>query len=97
MITEDFHNELYGFIQAKAVSENTDNGKEEDFDKYLMLKGVEKDKKWVRIYKGSAQPAQDRTLPTYIRNFIHHPENDKNIKYTDKELKASIEKLISLV
>jgi hypothetical protein len=60
------------------------------------LKGIAKDKEWIAVRQGMAQP-KDRTLPTYIRNFIHHPENDKNIKYTEEELKTSIEKLIPLV
>jgi len=97
LITEDFHNELYGFIQAKAVCESIDNEKEEDFDKYLVSKGIAKSKKWIAVRQGTTQPAKDRTLPTYIRNFIHHPENDKNAKYTEDELKNSITSLIKLL
>ncbi|MDR2251504.1 MAG: ATP-binding protein [Endomicrobium sp.] len=95
-ITEDFHNELYGFIQAKAVSEDIENEKEEQFDNYLCKKGIVKDKKWIAVRQGKTDE-KCRTLPTYIRNFIHHPENDKNEKYTDEELKNSIKKLIDLI
>ena len=41
--------------------------------------------------KGAPQPEKDRTLPTYIRNFIHHPENTQNTRYTFEQLKESIE------
>lgn len=36
------------------------------------------------------------SLPTYIRHSIHHPENTKNKKFTEKELKKSIELLRGL-
>ncbi|MDR1848218.1 MAG: ATP-binding protein [Bacteroidales bacterium] len=91
-ITEEYHNELYGFIQAKAVDDNAENEKEEGFEKYLVAgNDVAKTKKWIRLKGGVAQPARDVTLPTYIRNFIHHPENKQNTKYTSDELKQSIE------
>jgi predicted ATP-dependent endonuclease of OLD family len=94
VITEEFHNELYGFIQAKAVEEDSKNEKQENFDEYICSKDkdIKKNKKW----RKGTQSEKDTTLPTYIRNFIHHPENDKNEKYTEEELKNSIEKLISL-
>jgi hypothetical protein len=95
LTTEDFHNELYGFVQAKAVLKDPKYEKEE-FDKYLVLKGIVKDKKWIAVRQGEIQEAKFRTLPTYIRNFIHHPENDKNVKYTDEQLKISIKKLLTL-
>ncbi len=39
----------------------------------------------------------DTTLPTKIRNIIHHPENTNNTIFTETELKSSIEFLISLL
>ena len=48
---------------------------------------------WIRIYKGVAQPAIQMTPETYIRNFIHHPENGQNQKYSNQELKDSINEM----
>ncbi|MFA6405854.1 MAG: AAA family ATPase [Candidatus Paceibacterota bacterium] len=97
VLSVEFHNELYGFVQAKAILVDPDNEKEENFDQYLVSKGIVKNKKWIPFRGGTAQPAKDRTLPTYIRNFIHHPENEQNLKYSDDELKTSTESLILLL
>lgn len=97
VLSVEFHNELYGFAQAKAIIENIENEKEENFDQYLVAKGIARNKKWIPFRNGAAQTEKDRTLPTYIRNIIHHPENDYNVKFTDQELKTSIESLIPLL
>lgn len=42
---------------------------------------------------------EDITLPTFIRNKTHHPENVtmQSAEFSDKELKDSIGELIKLV
>lgn len=97
VVSIEFHNELYGFVQAKAINDNADNEKEINFENYLVSKGVQKTKKWKKLKNGVVQPEQDATLPTYIRNFIHHPENTNNVKYTQAELEDSIKTLIPLL
>jgi predicted ATP-dependent endonuclease of OLD family len=95
LITEDFHNELYSFVQAKAILEDEKYCYLKKFDNYITSKdnSIKKDKKYEEL-KGKNHSV---TLPTYIRNLIHHPENDKNAKYTNEELETSIEKLILLL
>lgn len=97
VLSVEFHNELYGFLQAKAILDDLENEKEENFDRYLVSRGVARNKKWTPFRGGVTQSEKDRTLPTYIRNFIHHPENEHNLKYSDEELKTSIKSLISLL
>ena len=96
--TIEFHNELYGFLQAKAIDDDENNYYEENFDSYLQSKGLDKYKsKWIRLKKeGSTEPC-DRTTQTYIRNSIHHPENTSNDKYSNEELKQSIKEMITLL
>ena len=96
-ISEEFHNELYGYLQAKAIEEDTNNERENPFDEWLVAKGCNKSKDWIRIKDGIPKPAEKKTLQTYIRNLIHHPENKNNSKYTKEELKNSIEKMISII
>jgi predicted ATP-dependent endonuclease of OLD family len=96
VLSVEFHNELYGFIQAKAIIEDEKNYFEDQFEQYLVSKNILQDQDYIRLKKDGATENQKRTLPTKIRNIIHHPENTHNVKYTDTELKISIEKLISL-
>lgn len=85
MPTVEFHNELYGHLQAKhnlARSENVDN--------FLLTKGIPSDHTWVHAGKSHAV-----SECTYVRHCIHHPENTSNTPYAESELDASIKKLIS--
>ena len=95
--TVDFHNELYGFLQSKAIDEDEENSRERHFDQWLNSKGIEANKQWIKEIRGVAQAPQNRTLQTFIRNSIHHPENEHNEKYTNEELKLSIQQMIDLL
>ena len=96
VLSVEFHNELYGFIQAKAIMEDEKNYHEEDFEKYLVNNEIVQDQTYIRLKKDGTTETQTRTLPTKIRNVIHHPENTYNKKYSDEEIKRSIEQLIVL-
>ena len=95
--TVEYHNELYGYIQSKAIEENESNGGERQFDNWLVGKGLPQSKSWVREINGNSQELQPKTLQTYIRNMIHHPENKKNEKYTDGEIEKSIREMETLI
>lgn len=96
-ITEEYHNELYGYIQSKAIDENQDNTQEKYFDTWLSSKGCALQKVWVRIKKDGTTLPCDVTLQTYIRNCIHHPENTNNAPYTEDELKSSVQKMADVI
>ena len=100
VLSVEFHNELYGFIQAKATLEDDKYCKSKYFDEYLFDKSneiIKIDQKYKHLKPDRTILEYDTTLPTKIRNIIHHPENEHNEKYTDEELKISIESLISLL
>jgi len=97
LLTVEFHNELYGFVQAKATTIDLNNYTEEIFDNYLVSKKITKSKTWIRENKDGTTTTLPRTLQTYIRNYIHHPENTRNVIYTVMELKKSIEELLTLL
>lgn len=97
VLSVEFHNELYGFLQAKAIDEDRNNYYEDKFDQWLMDKGFTADKNYIKLKKDGTTKSDKRTLPTYIRNLIHHPENNRNENYTDEELKSSTEKMIELL
>jgi len=89
--SEEYHNELYGYIQEirQAYRQN-------EMEAYLTQRQLIQNKNWIKISGGNAQTPVNVTLPTYIRNSIHHPENTLNTKYTLEELTESTEKLYNL-
>lgn len=97
MVSIEYHNELYGYLQAEAISEDVNNGKESYFERWLIGKGLSQTKSWIRIKNGRPQQSQPSTLQTYIRNMIHHPENKENLEFSVEELRRSIEEMVSIV
>lgn len=93
----EYHNELYGYLQTRAMDEDNDNIYEKHFDPWLQNKGCSSMKSWTRIKKGGTNETCNVTIQTYIRNFIHHPENTNNAKFSNTELQSSIEKMIEIV
>ena len=52
------------------------------------LNSIQKDKKWINELKNITEEV---SLSKYVRHSIHHPENTSNKKFTDSELKKSID------
>lgn len=87
--SSDYHNELYSKLHQNYQDEDPADDKREgimNFDSNFLnkVKSLSKDRPW----KGNQNQA---TLPTYIRNCIHHSDNGDT--YTKEELKKSIELL----
>lgn len=91
----DFHNELYGHVQRHIESKknNDKSAREKEIDAFLESKGIEKTKTWARPQDLS----YSTTLPVYVRNSIHHPENVLNPTVTQEELRDSTQSLIAVV
>lgn len=92
----EFHNELYGFIQAKAIDEDEKNYLEKNFEQWLINKGVDQNKDYHRLLRDGNTQQEQKTLPTLIRNIIHHPENQNN-SYTVEELEESTKLLLKIL
>ena len=94
--TIEFHNELYGQLQALSTRYT-----EKDFEKWLGENSVEKSIKWIREEKG--KPLNNNgnmvTLQTYIRNKIHHPENltMAKEKISTEQMMKSIQTMVDLL
>lgn len=104
MPTVEFHNELYGFLQAEAIAIDERNSAEKKFDAVLVDNGQVYSKKWTREKGGkiSADPNfqnYDVMLQTFIRNKVHHPENGtmKSANFTQNELGSSITEMTRLI
>lgn len=76
-VTEEYHDELYGFINGNDWLTEYENGKTQIPYKRLLRNGTIRD--------------ETRTLTHYIRDVMHHPENTNNTKYTYQQLQQSIE------
>lgn len=75
-VSEEYHNELYGFIDA-----------EEDLENYKVGKST---MTYTKILRNGNTRDDQIILTEYIRHQIHHPENTYNIRYTHDQLKESI-------
>jgi predicted ATP-dependent endonuclease of OLD family len=76
-VTEEYHNELYSFIEIEGYLNDYKNGKST--------------KQYNKTKKDGTQTTEQIILTEYIRHQIHHPENTRNTRYSFEELKQSIE------
>lgn len=76
---EEFHTELYGFLQTEHLN---------IFKEKINKHGDKNDNNYKKYIKNNSP--EYITPSKYIRNQIHHPENKKNKKYDERMLKESI-------
>lgn len=88
----EFHDELWGEIHCR-IGPDSESG----LNRVLNEKyGFDYKKTWIREGK-NGQKSESATIPYYIRNSSHHPENRLNDPYTDNELAESTENLIAVL
>lgn len=75
-VSEEYHNELYGYIELEGELTNYRNGKPT--------------MPYKKLQRGGSTKVEQVVLTEYIRHQIHHPENTNNTRYTSAELGASI-------
>ena len=103
--TIEFHDELYGFLHERYISNSSDQndadnrGKQTYFEKNYLQTKLTSTKKWTPEFGGVAKNEEDVTLATFIRNKVHHPENKtmQSFCFIDADLKSSIDGLLNLV
>lgn len=78
--TEEYHDELFGYIESNHLKKEYEDECNEQFGKCC----------YTRLCKGGKEKKEEISLTLYIRHQIHHPENKKNIKYTKEQLINSI-------
>ncbi|KIO74685.1 ATP/GTP-binding protein [Pedobacter lusitanus] len=75
-LTEEYHNELHGFIEGEEMWANFKNGRPT--------------MNYTKIFKDGNTGLQQVVLTEYIRHQIHHPENALNQRYTFDQLVDSV-------
>lgn len=79
-VTEEYHNELYGYIELEGEMVNYRNLNATSIVPYNRLSK-----------NGTTVTAESIVLTDFIRHQIHHPENKNNTRYTFQQLKDSID------
>ncbi len=74
-ITDEYHNELYGYIEAEGQLGAYKAGK--PLIEYI-------------VHRNGTQHNVNITLTEYIRHQIHHPENTLNPRFSNNQLSESI-------
>ncbi len=80
---DEYHNELYGFIESEELLTEYRNGKQTITYKKIMRDGNTRD--------------EQKIISEYIRHQIHHPENTHNARFTDEQLQESIGNMIVFI
>ncbi|MBK6545790.1 MAG: ATP-binding protein [Saprospiraceae bacterium] len=75
-VTEEYHNELYGFIEAEGWLTLFRNGKPTI--------------SYNKIQRDSSIRQEQIILTEFIRHQIHHPENTNNVRFAHQQLLDSI-------
>jgi predicted ATP-dependent endonuclease of OLD family len=76
-ISEEYHNELFGYIDEQRW-----------FNEYKAGKPT---RTYIRLFRNGTTKEEQKILSEYIRHVIHHPENTNNPRFTLKELQESID------
>lgn len=74
--TEEYHNELYGYIEEIGERNNYIS------DKSLLP--------YIRLDNNGQTKNEEKCLTEIIRHQIHHPENKKNARFSSQQLEESI-------
>lgn len=84
------HTTLYGRMQDFA-----DKATVSKFDNWLAQHGLPQTMPYSQMGRDGTVNHKKTTLPTAVRNMIHHPENPHNV-LTDDSLRESIEQLLEI-
>lgn len=101
IITSDFHILLYGYVKRQYDDKNSGTESSiKKFDEYLLSQPNVICKEWK--HATSRRTTTYKTLPTFIRNKIDHPDaknpnTNTTYEYTEEELRKSVMFLLSLL
>jgi len=73
---DEYHNELYGFIESEGLLTEYRNGKQTI--------------SYIKVLRNGGTRNEQKIISEYIRHQIHHPENTHNKRFTELQLQDSI-------
>ncbi|NWF47190.1 ATP-binding protein [Hydrogenophaga sp. D2P1] len=81
--TYEYHNELYGYVEAEGILNEYRNGKPL--------------RTYTKLRRDNSTEQCQVVLTDYIRHQIHHPENAHNARFTAQELVDSIQAMRAFI
>lgn len=91
--TVEFHDDLYSSVEDQLKTSSAQRISQEDVEGWFIGKGQIKEIKWPDPIRGP----QEETLMTYVRNRVHHPDNNDRPSYTPEQLSDSISRMVGLL
>jgi predicted ATP-dependent endonuclease of OLD family len=82
-VTEEYHDELYGFIDGQGWLADYENGKTQI--------------PYVRVKRDGSLQNETHSVTKYIRDVMHHPENTNNTRYSYQMLIQSVTDMRSYI
>ncbi|WP_421813017.1 ATP-binding protein [Flagellimonas sp.] len=82
-ITEEYHNELYGYIESEGHFDSFRTGRQT--------------MEYIRERRNGTTVSEQKILTEYVRHQIHHPENTRNSRFTELHLESSIRTMRSYI
>lgn len=76
---EEYHNELFGYIESEQLLNTFKQGKET--------------MEYIRLYINGSTILEQKILSEYVRHQIHHPNNGHNVRFTHEQLQTSISEM----
>ena len=89
----EFMDELYGHFQTLCLQKS--HAGEKEIVDHLQQLGANSSLQW----NDNRKPGISRNIPisVYVRNSVHHPENNLNKRYTNEQLSLAIQELESAI
>ncbi len=94
--TSDYHNALYGEIHKRYAESRSERTNLTNVDEYLLRQIGQNNLLLYDSINEATPNTKYKTLPTFIRNVIHHPESQTS-NFADEQLKISIDFLRSIL
>ena len=80
---DEYHNELYGFIESEELLNEYKIGKQTI--------------RYIRKKRSGDTLEEQKIVSEYIRHQIHHPENTLNVRFTNQQLQDSIAEMRAFI
>lgn len=87
---------MYGRLQKYAVITDGILGSVTAMDQWLEYRGLNKNVEYIKESFTGNTTAISYTLPIFIRNIIHHPENERNT-FSDEDLMSPVNMMLEII